>query len=186
MRVVATRIERDGTMLRRVVGTAQRSDGPGWEDLARRALAVPPPYRPVPGATLYHISLDDGREVLVAEDDMGGPLLDLVTAVLAIGDEVLARRVPLAAAAAVAVTVAVSCEPFAGCPATTSRPHLSNARRTVRPRSAPKMQLPCVLSLRSSAYLGNGAVVGVEDGLDHADVEPVGVGMGLGDREHPE
>jgi len=95
MRVVATRIERDGTMLRRVVGTAQRSDGPGWEDLARRALAVPPPYRPVPGATLYHISFDDGREVLVAEDDMGGPLLDLVTAVLAMGDEVLARRVLL-------------------------------------------------------------------------------------------
>ena len=75
-------------MQRRVVDTARSSDGPRWEDLACRALAVPPPYRPVPGATLYHISFDDGREVLVAEHDLCGALLDLVTAVLAIGEEV--------------------------------------------------------------------------------------------------
>jgi len=88
MRVVATRIEWDGTMQRRVVDTAHCSDGPRWEDLACRALAVPPPYRPVPGTPLYHISLDGDRQVLVAEHDLGGPLLDLVTAVLAIGGEV--------------------------------------------------------------------------------------------------
>src|SRR5262249_16571340 len=46
MRVVATRVEQDGTMQRRVVDTVRSSDGPRWEDLACRALAVPPPYRP--------------------------------------------------------------------------------------------------------------------------------------------
>jgi hypothetical protein len=88
MRVVATRIEWDGTMQRRVVNTAHCSDGPRWENLADRALAVPPPYRPVPGAPLYQVSIDDGdTEVLVAEHDLDGPLLDLVTAVLAMGAE---------------------------------------------------------------------------------------------------
>jgi hypothetical protein len=91
MRVVATRIEQDGTMQRRVVDTARCSDGPRWEDLACRALAVPPPYRPVPGTPIYHLSLDSDRQVLVAEHDLGGPLLDLVTAVLAIGAEVSPR-----------------------------------------------------------------------------------------------
>jgi hypothetical protein len=86
MRVAVTRIERDGAMQRRVVDTcaAGWSDGPEWEDLARRALAVAPPYRPVPGCRLYQVSVD-GRQVLVAEHDLAGPLLDLVTAVLALG-----------------------------------------------------------------------------------------------------
>jgi hypothetical protein len=88
MRVVATRIQQDGTMQRRMVDTARCSDGPQWEDLARRALAAPPPYWPVPGSPIYHISLDDGRQVLVAERDLGGALLDLVTAVLAMGEQV--------------------------------------------------------------------------------------------------
>jgi hypothetical protein len=88
MRVVATRIEQDGTMQRRMVDTAHYGDGPRWEDLACRALAAPPPYRPVPGRPVYHISLDDGRQVLVAERDLGGALLDLVTGVLAMGEQV--------------------------------------------------------------------------------------------------
>ena len=88
MRVVATRIEWDGTMQRRVVDTAQRSDGPQWEDLAHRALAAPAPYQPDPGTPIYHLSLDGGKEVLVAEHDLDGPLLDLVTAVLAMGEVV--------------------------------------------------------------------------------------------------
>jgi hypothetical protein len=88
MRVVATRIEQDGTMQRRMVDTAHCGDGPRWEDLARRALADPPPYRAVPGSPIYHISLDNGRQLLVAEQDLGGALLDLVTAVLAMGEQV--------------------------------------------------------------------------------------------------
>jgi len=60
MRVVVTRIEPDGSMQRRVVDTARRADGPRWEDLAARALASPqPPYRPIPGTALYHLSVDD-------------------------------------------------------------------------------------------------------------------------------
>jgi hypothetical protein len=88
MRVVATRIEQDGTMQRRMVDTAHCGDGPGWEDLARRALAAPPPYRPVPGTPIYHISLNGDRQVLVAEHDLGGALQDLVTGVLAMGEQV--------------------------------------------------------------------------------------------------
>jgi hypothetical protein len=97
VRVVATRIEQDGTMQRRVVDTARCSDGPRWEDLASRALAAPPPYRPVSGAPVYHVSLDDGRRVLVAEHDLGGALLDLVTAVLGMGEEI-ERALPAAPA----------------------------------------------------------------------------------------
>jgi hypothetical protein len=94
MRVVATRIEQDGTMQRRMVDTAHCGDGPRWEDLARRALAAPPPYRPVPGTPIYHLSLDGGRQVLAAEQDLGGALLDLVTAVLAMGEQVERARPP--------------------------------------------------------------------------------------------
>ena len=46
------------------------------------------PYHPVPGAPVYHVSLDNCPMVLAAEHDLCGPLLDLVTAVLAMGDEV--------------------------------------------------------------------------------------------------
>jgi hypothetical protein len=92
VRVVATRIEWDGTMQRRVVDTAHCSAGRQWEDLAARAVAVPPRYRPVPGAPIYHVKVDGGTVVLVAEHDLCGPLLDLVTAVLAMGETVLAHR----------------------------------------------------------------------------------------------
>jgi hypothetical protein len=85
---VATRIECDGTVQRRMVDTACCSGGPQWEDLATRALAVLPPYHPAPGTAIYHVSLGDDTAVLVADHDLRGPLLDLVTAVLAIGDAV--------------------------------------------------------------------------------------------------
>jgi hypothetical protein len=81
-------------MRRRVVDTARCSDGPRWEDLARHALAAPPPYRPVPGSPVYHVSLDGDRQVLVAEHDLGGALLDLITAVLAAGEDVERARPP--------------------------------------------------------------------------------------------
>jgi hypothetical protein len=87
MRVVVTRIEPDGTMRRRVVNTARRADAPRWEDLAGRALAFQPPYRPIPGTALYHVSVDD-HLVQVGEYDLDGPLRDLVTVVLAMGQEI--------------------------------------------------------------------------------------------------
>jgi hypothetical protein len=85
MRVAVTRIEWDGSMRRRVIDTAGRGDAGQWEDLIARALAVMPPYRPAPGGPVYHLRFDEGA-VLVAEHDLSGPLSDLVTAVLAIGE----------------------------------------------------------------------------------------------------
>ena len=86
MRVIATRIEPDGTMQRRIVDTARQSDRRLWEDLATRAVGIPVPYRPAPGIAVYHIKLDD-YVVMAAEHDLAGPLLDLVTAVMALGSE---------------------------------------------------------------------------------------------------
>jgi hypothetical protein len=85
MRVVVTQIESDGTMWRRMVETAGRSDTGLWQELIGRALAMPLPYRPDPGAPIYHLLLDD-REIMVAEHDLAGPWFDLVTAVLAKGE----------------------------------------------------------------------------------------------------
>jgi hypothetical protein len=86
MKVVVTRIEPDGTMQRRVVDTAWRDDDAQWGDLAARALAFRPPYRPIPGTAVYHVSVDD-QVIQVGEYDLDGPLRDLVTVVLAMGDE---------------------------------------------------------------------------------------------------
>ena len=87
MRVVVTQIGSDGTMWRRMVETAGRSDAGLWQELITRALAVPLPYRPAPGGPVYHLRLDE-RDVMIAEPDLTGSLFDLVTAVLAKGDPV--------------------------------------------------------------------------------------------------
>jgi hypothetical protein len=87
VRVVATRIEPDGTMMRRMVDTAERSDDTKWEHLAARAVIATPQYRAVPGRLIYHIKIDD-HVSLVAEHDLTGPLGELATAVLARGAEV--------------------------------------------------------------------------------------------------
>jgi class 3 adenylate cyclase len=92
---VVTRIEQDGTMQRRVVDTAQGDDARLWEDLATRALASVPPYQPIPGTAVYHVSVD-GRTVQVGEYDLDGALRDLATLVLATGEDLaqLARSRP--------------------------------------------------------------------------------------------
>lgn len=85
MRAEVTQVEWDGAMSRRSIDTAGRSEADGWQHLMTRALATPVPYRPVPGTPIYHLRLDD-RDVLIADHDLYGPLLDLVTAVLAWGE----------------------------------------------------------------------------------------------------
>jgi hypothetical protein len=87
VRVVATQIAPDGTMVRRMVDTAECSHAREWEQLAARAVNAAPPYRPVPGRLIYHIRIDD-RVLVVAEQDLSGPLGDLATAVLARGAQV--------------------------------------------------------------------------------------------------
>ncbi len=85
MRVVVTLIGPDGTMRRRMVDTAASSDTGPWEELLARALAALPPYRAVPGGTVCHLRVGD-QVALVAGHDLSGPLYDLVTAVLALGE----------------------------------------------------------------------------------------------------
>jgi hypothetical protein len=84
MRVIVTRIGPDGTMRRRMVDTAASGNAGPWQELIARALAAPPPYRPVPMGPVYHVRVGE-QAVLVSERDLSGPLYDLVTAVLAIG-----------------------------------------------------------------------------------------------------
>jgi hypothetical protein len=88
VRVVVTRIERDGAMHRRMVDTAQQSNPKNWEHLAARALAIHPPYRPIPGTAVYHLRVD-GHIIQVGEYDLDGPLRDLAVVVLAIGSTLL-------------------------------------------------------------------------------------------------
>ena len=84
--IVVTYIAADGSLLRRTVDTAVRPDAAVWEGLVQRAtLDYPPGYRPVVGGAVYHIRVGD-LYVLVAEDDLAGPLRELVAAVLAEGD----------------------------------------------------------------------------------------------------
>ena len=52
----------------------------------RSRRRYPVPYRPAPGIAVYHIKVDD-YVVMAAEHDLAGPLLDLVTAVMALGSE---------------------------------------------------------------------------------------------------
>ena len=67
----------DGTtQRRRMVDAARRSDGPQWGDLAARALAFPPRYCPVPGAAVYHVSMDD-HMAQVGEYELDGPQLTM-------------------------------------------------------------------------------------------------------------
>ena len=58
---------------------------PSIQDFAV-SLGTLVPYRPAPGIAVYHIRLDD-YVVMAAEHDLAGPLLDLVTAVMALGSE---------------------------------------------------------------------------------------------------
>jgi hypothetical protein len=72
-------------MRRRMLDTDGRSDSGRWEELVSRAPAVPPPYRAAPGDTVYQISVGE-QTVMLTEDDLTGPLQELVMAVLAEGD----------------------------------------------------------------------------------------------------
>ena len=85
MRVEVTEVEWDGAMRRRKIDTAGHGDAGRWPELIARAQGCSIPYRPVPGNPIYHLRLDD-RDFLIDDHDLTGPLLDLVTAVLALGE----------------------------------------------------------------------------------------------------
>jgi hypothetical protein len=85
VRVVITEISWDGSIRRRAPGTSGLTDAGRWENLIEQVLAFPPPYRAAPGRSVYVIHAAD-RAVLVGEQDLTGPLRDLVTTILAGGD----------------------------------------------------------------------------------------------------
>lgn len=85
VRVVVTEIGWDGSMRRRALDTSGLTDAGRWENLIEQVLAFPPPYRAAPGSPVYVIHAAD-RAVLVGEQDLTGPLRDLVTTILAAGD----------------------------------------------------------------------------------------------------
>jgi hypothetical protein len=84
MRVVVTWIGPEGAMRRRMADAAASGDAGPWEELIARALAAPPPYRPVPGVR-FTIFAPVERVVPGAGHDLSGALYELVTAVLAFG-----------------------------------------------------------------------------------------------------
>jgi hypothetical protein len=86
VRLEVARIAQDGNIRRRTLDTSGRADAGRWENLVSQAPGFPPPYRVAPGDTVYQVSVGE-RTVMVAEDDLTGPLRELVMAVLAEGDE---------------------------------------------------------------------------------------------------
>lgn len=85
MMITVTRVGGDGSVLSWAVRTTDRHDSGRWEQLAgHAALDMPPPYRPTPGEPVYEIRAGE-QSVQVAEQDLQGPLGELVMAVLAEG-----------------------------------------------------------------------------------------------------
>lgn len=86
MRIKVTQLGGEGGYRRGVLDTAERGTGDGcWDLVEQAALEVPPPYRPVAGMPVYQIDAGD-NVVLVAEQELAGPLRDLVMTVLTDGD----------------------------------------------------------------------------------------------------
>jgi hypothetical protein len=84
VRVEVTEIGWDGSIRRRVLDTWQLPDADRWDILIQQILASPPPYRAAPGSSIYVIHSGD-HAVLVGEQDLSGPLQDLVRMILAGG-----------------------------------------------------------------------------------------------------
>jgi hypothetical protein len=83
--IAVTAIGADGTVRQAVVETTGRVDADWWEQLAASAhLEVPPPYQPEPGQPVYQVRAGE-HVAMVAEQDLAGPLRELVMAVVAEG-----------------------------------------------------------------------------------------------------
>ena len=85
MRVGVTEISGDGTIRRRAIDTWCLADADRWEHVISQVLTVPPAYQATPGRPVYIIHTGD-RAVLIGEEDLTGPLRDLVITILATGD----------------------------------------------------------------------------------------------------
>jgi hypothetical protein len=84
VRVAVTEIGREGSVRRRALDTWCLTGADRWEFLVGQVLTLPPPYRAVPGRSVYVIHAGD-RAVLVGEQALTGPLRELVAMILAVG-----------------------------------------------------------------------------------------------------
>jgi hypothetical protein len=91
VRVVVTEIGWEGRMRRRALDTSGLTDAGRWESLIEQVLSSPPPYKAAPGRPVYVIHSGD-RAVLVGEQDLTGPLADLVETILETGGRPLAAE----------------------------------------------------------------------------------------------
>jgi len=91
VRVVVTEIGWEGRMRRKALDTSGLTDAGRWENLIEQVLASPPPYKAAPGRPVYVIHAGN-RAVLVGEQDLTGPLADLVETILETGGPPLAAE----------------------------------------------------------------------------------------------
>jgi hypothetical protein len=85
VRVGVTEIGGDGTIRRRALDTWCLADADRWEHIIGQVLTVPSAYQATPSSPVYIIHTGD-RAVLIGEEDLTGPLRDLVITILATGD----------------------------------------------------------------------------------------------------
>jgi hypothetical protein len=85
--LVVTEIAWDGSIRRLAVDTAGRADAARWDEMIAAVPPQPPPYRAMPGSAVYYVSIG-GHVQLVAENDLAGPLRDLVAGVMTVGSPV--------------------------------------------------------------------------------------------------
>jgi hypothetical protein len=85
VRVGVTEIGWDGTIRRRALDTWCLADASRCEHIMSQALALPPAYQATPGTPIYLIHTSE-RAILIGEEDLTGPLRDLVIAILATGE----------------------------------------------------------------------------------------------------
>jgi hypothetical protein len=85
VRVGVTEIAWDGTTRHRALDTWYLADAGHWEHIIGQVLTSPPAYQATPGRPVYIIHTR-ARAVLIGEEDLTGPLRDLVITILATGD----------------------------------------------------------------------------------------------------
>jgi hypothetical protein len=85
VRIGVTEIGWDGAIRRRALDTWCLADADRWEHIIGQVLTVPPAYQATPGTPVYIIHTSH-RALLIGEEDLTGPLRDLVITILATGD----------------------------------------------------------------------------------------------------
>jgi hypothetical protein len=85
VRIGVTEIGWDGTMRRRALDTWCLAGADRCEHIVGQVLTVPPAYQATPGRPVYILHTSE-RAVLIGEEDLTGPLRDLVIAILESGD----------------------------------------------------------------------------------------------------